>query len=54
MNIAPSSFEETKYYLILLAGLKYINRIDYQKLLDLSDEADKMLYGFYKKLNSEP
>jgi len=53
INIAPSSLEETKYYLILSAELKYINRIDRQKLLVLSDEVGKMLYGFYKKLNSE-
>ena len=53
INIASSSLEETKYYLILSAELKYINRVDYQKLLDLSDEVGKMLYSFYKKLNSE-
>ena len=52
INIASSSLEETKYYLILSAELKYINRV-YQKLLDLSDEVGKMLYSFYKKLNSE-
>ena len=53
INIESSSLEETKYYLILSAELKYINRVDYQKLLDLSDEVGKMLYSFYKKLNSE-
>jgi four helix bundle protein len=53
LNIASSSLEETKYYLILSLDLKYINQVDYQKLLGLSDEVGKMLYSFYKKLNTD-
>lgn len=53
INIASASLEESKYYLILSLDLKYINQVDYRKLLDLSDEVGKMLYSFYKKLNTE-
>jgi len=53
VNIASSSLEETKYYLILSVDLEYINQVDYQRLMDLADEIGKMLYGFYKKLSAE-
>lgn len=53
LNIASASLEETKYYLILSQDLKYLNKADYQRVMDLADEVGKMLYSFYKKLNSE-
>lgn len=53
INIASSSLEETKYYLILSLDLNYINQVTYQRLLDLADEVGKMLYSFHKKLSAE-
>jgi len=53
LNIADSSLEETKYHLLLACDLKYLKESEYNKLVILSDEIGRMLYGFQKKLNKE-
>ncbi|MBU1887787.1 MAG: four helix bundle protein [Candidatus Omnitrophica bacterium] len=52
LNIADSSLEETKYHLLLSLDLKYLNNTEYERLLTLTDEVGKMLFGFQQKLKA--
>jgi four helix bundle protein len=52
LNMADSSLEETKYYVILSRDLGYIEGADFDKLMPLCEEVGKMLNGLQKKLNS--
>ena len=50
LNTAETSLEETKYHIILSNDLGYLNKEDFGKLIDLSDEIGKMLHGLQKSL----
>lgn len=52
LNIADGSLEETKYHLLLSCDLKYLDKKDYEKLVNLADEVGRMLSGFQKTLKN--
>jgi len=51
LNMADSSLEETKYYVILSQDLGYIDEEHYNRLMPLCEEVGKMLQGLQKRLN---
>ena len=52
LNIAEGSLEETKYYLLLVHDLGFINREKYLQLSSLSDEIGRMLHQLQKHLTT--
>jgi four helix bundle protein len=50
LNMADGSLEEAKYHLLLSYDLKYIDKIDYERLSILAEEVGRMLFGFQKML----
>ncbi len=52
LNIADSSLEETKYHLLLAYDLKYLEERGYKRIILLSDEVGRMLFGFQKSLTA--
>jgi four helix bundle protein len=48
--MADGSLEEAKYHLLLSYDLKYIDKIDYERLSILAEEVGRMLFGFQKML----
>jgi len=52
LNMADSSLEETKYHLLLSQDLDYLDRCEYERLVELTEEVGKMLFGFQKKLKA--
>jgi|SRR3989338_7393461 len=52
LDIADCSLEETKYHLLLVHDLGYIDQKDHEDLLKKSDEVGRMLFGFRKKLTA--
>ncbi len=51
-NIADTSLEEVKYYLILSKDLSYVTIGGYEKLLNSAEEIGRMLNGLLKSLRS--
>lgn len=51
-NIAETSLEEVKYYIILSVDLKYISSQEGEKLLELSREVGRLTSGLIRKFNS--
>ena len=49
-SYAEASLEELRYQILLSFDLKYINEIDYFKVVELTDEVGKMLNGWVKSL----
>lgn len=53
LNIAKSSLEELKYFIILSGDLNYISKKDQNHLEEITEEVSKLLYSFTNKLNAE-
>ena len=53
LNIAESSLEETKYWLILSKDLSYIKDDEVGKVEALCDEIGKMLFGLQASLSKK-
>ena len=52
LNMSEGSLKEIKYYLILSKDLNYISKHERIKLMNMSEEAGKLLRGFIKKLKA--
>ncbi len=52
LDIAQGSLEETKYHLLLSKDLGYFDVSTYSRLLNLSNEIGKMIYGLSEKLKN--
>lgn len=50
LNIAESSLEELKYFLILSNDLNYCSNDEYNKLINLAEEVGKLISGFGKSI----
>ncbi len=53
INIAESSLEEVKYYLILSKDLNYINEEKYKHLFEKAEEIGKLINGYEKFLKTK-
>lgn len=49
-NMADTSLEEVKYYLILSLDLTYVTLEEYKELMQLAEEAGRLLSGLIRSL----